>query len=200
MSVKSWRPWWTNPGASTQSAAKLDDIVNRDLLVKRNALVKGNLTLLGKFNWGMTSFQTYNPNVIGYVTAGGGGTLATGIITSGPGVPPPTGRWRRFDTMVFFEFFVSIIGPRSQSWNSNLYVDLPVKPNAQFVAGGTWKVPPPTGTGGDNVWYPLFAVAKANATQIVVIPTVNSPTTTVLLSATAPPMDITVSGTYEAAP
>lgn len=199
MSVKSWRPWWTNPGASTQSAAKLDDIVNRDLLVKRNALVKGNLTLLGKFNWGMTSYQTYTPNVIGYQTPAGGGTQATWAPAAF--TPPPTGRWRRFDTIVFFEAVITIIAPRSANWHSNLYVDLPVKTNYQFSASATWHAP---GDAADSNWCLLFAVARANATRIVVIPATN-PTpgvniVPILISDMPPPMEITVSGTYEAAP
>lgn len=192
MSQRSWRlSQWTNPGASTQSIAKLDDIVNRDLLVKRNALVKGDLTLLGKFNWGMTSYQSYTPNVIGYKVAAGGGALATIHFGS------ITGRWRRFDTIVFFEAVIPIIAPRSADWASNLYVDLPVKTNFQFSASATWHAP---GDTSDSTWYSLFAVARANASQIVIIPTTNSSTTPVLMFSTPPPMEITVSGTYEAAP
>jgi hypothetical protein len=195
MTTKGWRNSWTTPGQSELTSPKLDHYISRDLLVGRNVHIKGNLTLDGNF----ALWQSYTPTLVGYQAAAGLGTptgqggpkVATGINYS------TTGRYVKIGKTIVFEFVVNIISHLTgYNWNSNPYVDVPFPVNSQFAASGGYHSG--SSPNDDSTWIGLFAIAKPNASNILVVPVTNNPgTAVVLMSAFAVPYMFTVSGTYE---
>jgi hypothetical protein len=193
MASRLWRGSWYNPGIGEQPKPILDLVVNRNLTVNNNATIKGSLTLSSPLPI-LGTWQNYIPTARGFTTPPPGITQATNFHYTA------TGRWRKLDTIVFFQHIISIGLPVSANWNSNLYVDLPTKTNFNFTAQGTWKPQ----NQDDRAWVPCFGLGKVGTNQIMIGADANDPQGTggVLFAALGTfssylPMDVIISGSYE---
>jgi hypothetical protein len=188
MAPRRWRLSWSTPGQSELVQPVLDFRVNRNLFVGGSAHIKGDLQLDGK----MFPWQPYTPTLIGYQGQQGAGANpprpATGIVYTA------IGRYARIGYSVAFEFTVTITA-RGANWVSNPYVSLPLIWNSQFTAIVAIQGANNT---YDSLCQSIFGVAKANSTQIMLVPTGTTTAAIVLLSAYTPvPYQYTCSGIYE---
>jgi len=196
MASRLWRGSWYNPGIGEQPKPTLDLIVNRNLTVNNNATIKGSLTLGSPLPI-LGTWQNYIPTAHAFTTPVPGTTPANNFHYTA------TGRWRKLDTIVFFQAIVSIGPPASSNWNSNLYVDLPTKTNFSFTAQVIWK----TQSDDDRGYTPGYGIAKASSNQMVIGAELNdgsgppgrnfSGVGNIALNL---PMDVVVSGSYEYQP